>query len=205
MASAAVLTSADAATSASATAQAQTVQSTTQLGVETGAPALGSTAALGTATGAPTAAGASMQDMIESIRATIEIAARGGAAQARIALQPEGLGHISIRVSQTSNGLLARVTADTAAGAQALSAARSELHQSLSSLNMPLLRLDINAFGQPQAGDREGGLAGQAGESNSTTTSKDGEDLDTVASGGEPIDSSQPLGAPRGELVDVLA
>lgn len=163
-------------TSASAAAQAQSVKSITQTPIQAGVSAPAGNVSFGVSAGASPAAAVPMQDMIEAIRATIEIAARGGAAQARIALQPEELGHISIRLSQTSSGLLARVTADTAAGAQALSESRSELHQSLSSLNLPLLRLDISSFGQPQPENREGGLTGWAAQSNSTSRSSDGDD-----------------------------
>ncbi len=111
-----------------------------------------------------------MQDMIESIRATIEIAARQGATQARIALQPEELGHISIRLSQTSEGLLARVSAETPAAAQALVDGRAELHQSLSSLGLPLLRLDISSFGQSETGAGEGRFAGGSDGSGASST-----------------------------------
>jgi len=58
--------------------------------------------------------------MIESIHATVEMAARQGMAQARIALEPEELGSLRIHLSQTADGLLARVSADTPAAAQAL-------------------------------------------------------------------------------------
>ena len=116
-----------------------------------------------------------MQEMIDAIRATIEIAARQGSAQARIALQPEELGHISIHLSQTTEGLLARVTADTPAAAQALAGARSELHQSLSSLGATLLRLDI---GSSDARDRDSRFAGDpqaASTSKASATPRDGE------------------------------
>src|SRR5262249_6040881 len=85
------------------------------------------------------AGGVDMQAMVDSIRATVAIAARQGSTQARIALQPEELGGIRIHLSQTPEGLLARLVGDTDAGAQALVAGRSELHRSLSSLGVPLL------------------------------------------------------------------
>ncbi len=94
--------------------------------------------------------GVDLQGMIDSIRATIEIATKQGMGQARIALQPAELGQIRIHLTQTSDGLLARVTADTPAAAQALAASRGELHQSLSSLGTSLLGLDIGSFKQPE-------------------------------------------------------
>ena len=103
-----------------------------------------------------------MHEMIESIRATIDIAVRQGATQARIALQPDSLGQINVRLSQTSQGLLARVSAETPAAAQALADGRAELHQSLSTLGVSLLRLDIG-FGQSETGDRDERSAGDAG------------------------------------------
>jgi flagellar hook-length control protein FliK len=151
------------------------------------------------------ASGVAMQDAIESIRATIEIAARQGMTQARIALEPEALGHISIRLSQTSAGLLARVSAETPAAAQALQAGRAELHQSLSSLGVSLLRLDINSFGQSQAGEQDGRLAGEAGAWSASRASGGSEEAD----GSEPVGESEGAAARAriagGELVDVLA
>jgi flagellar hook-length control protein FliK len=167
----------------------------------------GQTTALptGSADGPVLAAGVQMQDMIDSIRATIQIAARAGIAQARIALQPEELGHISIHLSQTSEGLLARVTAATPAAAEALAASRPELHQMLNSLGVSLLRLDIGSFGQSEARNRDGQFAQSsqgAGSASHSTTSEDGDGAKTIRG----VDgAAQPVGAPRGELLDVLA
>jgi len=143
--------------------------------------------------------------MIDSIRATIEIAARQGMTQARIALQPEDLGHISIRLSQTSAGLLARVSAETPAAAQALQAGRAELHQSLSSLGVSLLRLDINSFGQSQAGEQDGRFAGEPGASNASRAPGGSEEGDGSEPVGEPEGAAARATIAGGELVDVLA
>ncbi len=110
-----------------------------------------------------------MQEMIDAIGATIEVATRQGIARARIDLQPEELGHISIRLTQTSEGLRARVSADTPAGAQALAQGRSELRQSLNSMGLSLLRLDIGSFSHSQAQGREERSAKQAGTSSAPT------------------------------------
>lgn len=154
------------------------------------------------------ATGVGMQDMIDSIRATIQLAARQGLAQARIALQPQDLGHISIRLSQTSGGLLARVSAETPAAVQALTDARSELHQSLSSLGVSLLRLDINSFGQPQAGGQEQRAGSEAqpgaGAGASGASAKPHETDESVAPGAIEAAPAQAAIA-GGELVDVLA
>jgi flagellar hook-length control protein FliK len=173
------------------------------LGAAAGVQAGAGTAATGAA---PTlATGVAMQDMIDAIRASVEIAARQGLTQARITLQPEDLGHISIRLSQTGAGLLARVSAETPAAAQALTAGRAELHQSLSSLGVSLLRLDISSFGQSQAGDQDGRFAGEPGASNTSRAPGSSHEVD----GSEPVGEADGA-APRasiagGELVDVLA
>ena len=87
--------------------------------------------------------GVGLQEAIESLHGTIQLAARQGLAQARISLQPEELGEIRINLTQTAQGLLARVTAESPAAAQALAAAHAQLRQSLSSLGINLTRLDI--------------------------------------------------------------
>ena len=164
------------------------------------------TAAASAASGiSPSCGPVGMQDMINAIRATIEIAARQGATQARIQLQPQELGQINIRLSQTSQGLLARVSAETPAAAQALADGRSELRHSLSSLGLPLLRLDISSYGQSEARERQERFAGDArsaSRSSTSTSLKDGE-------GTEPLGAVEGTRAPAavagGALVDVLA
>ncbi len=93
--------------------------------------------------GSGTDYGVGLQEAIEGLHGTIQLAARQGLAQARISLQPEELGEIRINLTQTAQGLLARVSAESPAAAQALAAAHAELRQSLSSLGINLTRLDI--------------------------------------------------------------
>lgn len=143
-----------------------------------------------------------MQEMIDSIRATIEIAARHGVARAQIQLQPEELGHISIRISQTNEGLRARVSADTQAGVQALNQDRSELRQSLSSLGLSLLQLDIGSSGQSQTHDGGDHSAERSEGSQRSTAVAAGEEDKALD---EPSRVPHPSGAPLGEIVDVLA
>ncbi|HLM86695.1 MAG TPA: flagellar hook-length control protein FliK [Solirubrobacteraceae bacterium] len=150
------------------------------------------------------AAGVQMQEMIDAIRASIEIAARHGATQARIALQPEELGHISIRLSQTGDGLLARVSAETPVAAQALANGRAELHQSLSSLGVSLLRLDIGTFAQSQTGARDERFTGEPDRSSGSRASGAHDPLDSLDATGEP-GAAAPAAIAGGELVDVLA
>jgi flagellar hook-length control protein FliK len=165
-------------------------------GAQAPASAAGATAAPAMTTGV------GMQEMIESIRATIEIAARQGATQARIALHPQELGHIAIRLSQTDDGLLARVSAETPAAAQALADGRAELHQTLSSLGVTLLRLDIGSFTQSQTGERDQSAGGQSGSSSTSGEADGSEEVEGVQA---PEQTRAPVGIGAGELVDVLA
>lgn len=127
---------------------------------------LASTAATG---GLPLAGGepstlayaAGMQETIETINATVALANRQGSAQATIMLAPAELGALRIHLSQTGEGLTARVSAATAAGAQAIASGHRELHSMLSSLGISL-RLDSGAFGHQEG--RAGGQAQQPTE-----------------------------------------
>jgi flagellar hook-length control protein FliK len=191
-----------------ATASALTSSSTTAQTATTSLDPdiITTTSTTGTQPSAPTPTLAiGMQDMIEAIRATIDIAARQGLTQARIALEPEELGHISIRLSQTSDGLLARVSAETPAAVQALTANRAELHQSLSSLGVSLVRLDISSFGQSQAGLREDRSAGDTNQpTNPSNRSTDAEEAEDVEASTAPASAASAPTA-RSALVDVLA
>ncbi len=106
--------------------------------------------------------GVGLQEAIESLHGTIQLAARQGLAQARISLQPEELGEIRINLTQTAQGLLARVTAESPAAAQALAAAHAQLRQSLSSLGINLTRLEIGHH-DPSAQSGGTGAKGDGG------------------------------------------
>jgi flagellar hook-length control protein FliK len=150
-----------------------------------------------------------LQGVIDAARATIALAARQGVSQARIALRPEELGEVRIHLSQSADGLLARVTADTPAAAQALAEGRADLHRSLSSLGVSLLRLDIGSSGQSHTQDREGRLpegAGGSSASGATEALPDDEIAQAIgqtAAAGEPAGAS--AGSDSGALVDILA
>lgn len=156
--------------------------------------------------------GVDLQQTIDAVHATIELASRQGLSQARIALAPAELGEIRIHLSQSSSGLVARLTADTSAGAQALTEGRAELRSSLASLGLSAMHLDTSAFqsgahGQAhQSAHRslDPGLARRAnrtagsGDANSDSDS----DTDTTQLPDSPSDAPRPS---RGALVDVLA
>jgi flagellar hook-length control protein FliK len=156
---------------------------------------------LASAPAASQAGGVALQDMIESIHATVEMAARQGMAQARIALEPEELGSLRIHLSQTADGLLARVSADTPAAAQALAGGRAELHQSLSSLGVSLLRLDIGSFSQSDTRDSSGRSTSGESRSSSAAATDPGAESDLVVE----HEHSSPTSLGSGALVDVLA
>ena len=107
--------------------------------------------------------GVGLQEAIESLHGTIQLAARQGLTQARISLQPEELGEIRINLTQTAQGLLARVTAESPAAAQALAGAHAQLRQSLSSLGINLTRLDIGHHDPAQSGGANAKGGGQNG------------------------------------------
>ncbi len=143
---------------------------------------------------------AELGEMIDAIHATIELAARRGATQARIALQPEELGEIRIHLSQSAEGIVARLTAATPAAAQALAAGRGELHQSLSSLGATLLQLDIGTF-EGREGRRHQ-VAGEGGSARAAGAPTEEDETIAAAAGATP--AAAPSG-PLGTLVDVLA
>jgi flagellar hook-length control protein FliK len=97
--------------------------------------------------------GVGLEHAIETVRLTVELGARQGLTQARIQLSPASLGGIRIQLSQTPDGLVARVVAEHAAAAQTLQQNGAELRRSLESSGLPLLRLDI------ESSDQQGGSA----------------------------------------------
>jgi hypothetical protein len=106
--------------------------------------------------------GVGLQQAIEDLHGTIQLAARQGLTQARIALEPEELGEIRIHLTQTADGLIARLTAETSTVAQALASGHAHLRQSLSSLGLHLARLDI---GHHEHSTQDGGMpAGEGGQ-----------------------------------------
>jgi flagellar hook-length control protein FliK len=156
--------------------------------------------------------GVGLQQAIETAHSAIQFAARQGLSQARIALQPEELGEIRIYLSQSAGGLVARLTAQTPAAAQALAAGHAELRQSLSSIGVSLAHLDI---GLDQSGGAAAGGGGQgsghradgqaslgAGHANRAAASEGHEDTDAEPTAEEALTAPAPS---SGALVDVLA
>jgi flagellar hook-length control protein FliK len=110
------------------------------------------------------------QQQIESLRASVELATREGTSQARISLEPEELGAVHIRLTQTAAGLVARVSAESAAGAQAIAAGQNDLRGLLGSLGVSLLHLDVGTSAS-NGRDAQWGAWAQPRRETTTTTS----------------------------------
>ncbi|HEY1834486.1 MAG TPA: flagellar hook-length control protein FliK [Solirubrobacteraceae bacterium] len=157
--------------------------------------------ATATAEGTLLDSGVRMQEMIDSIHATVELASRQGLAHARIALEPAELGEIHVHLTQTRDGLVARLTADTPEAVRALLGGRTELADSLSSLGTSLLRLDIGSSGEFTAGEqRHEAHGGRAGNDARAEQQPDSTDTQAIVAGAQPSSDTT-----RGTLVDVLA
>ena len=118
-------------------------------------PACASAPAMpGAQSAAASSYGVDLQQTIDAVHATLELATRQGLSSARIALAPAELGEIRIHLTQSASGLVARLTANTPAAAQALGEGRSELRESLQSLGLTALHLDSGAFRVGRAGPR---------------------------------------------------
>jgi flagellar hook-length control protein FliK len=141
--------------------------------------------------------GANMQETIETIHATVALASRLGAAQAQISLEPAELGAVRIHLAQTSEGLVARVSAETVAGAQAIASGQSELQNTLSSLGVSLLRLDVGSFAQQQP--QAGGQSPQGPHQQRTGSTHASAEAEEIAS------TSTVSLSPNSALIDVLA
>jgi flagellar hook-length control protein FliK len=157
----------------------------------TGGQALG---ASGARWAAPT------QQQIEALRASVELATRDGRSQARISLEPEELGAVHIRLTQTAAGLVARVSAESAAGAQAIAAGQNDLRGLLGSLGVSLLHLDVGTSASNGRDAQWGAGAQPRRETTDTTSIEEATAPAPVLSAGAGITGSGHL-----RSIDVLA
>lgn len=149
----------------------------------------------------PWSYGVNVQQTIETIHATVALASRQGAASAQIQLEPAELGAVKIHLTQTSEGLVARVSAETAAGAQAIASGQGELHQTLSSLGISLLRLDVDGSSAGWEGQAQGN-ASQGSRQQTGRLREVGEEADEAAS----VTSTTAVSlSSNSALIDVLA
>ncbi len=143
-----------------------------------------------------------LEHAVETVRMTIDMAARQGASQARIQLSPAELGGIRIQLSQTADGLVARVVAEHGAAAQTLQQHGAELRRSLESAGVSLLRLDIEASGERSGSANEPFWSGARAGSQSHS-SNPGNDPDLEGEVTEPQPVAVELS--NGAIVNVLA
>jgi flagellar hook-length control protein FliK len=133
---------------------------------------------------------------------------RQGVSQARISLDPQELGGVRVILTQTDNGLIARVVADHPEATQALVQTADELRQRLQANGTTLLRLDIGNSGQQSAGNtgsqQQQGQAQPGATADGDPSSSQSTDLEPAT--GEPTNETQltvQLG--DGSLIDVMA
>jgi flagellar hook-length control protein FliK len=144
-----------------------------------------------------------LQEAVDAVRATFTAANQAGISSARISLSPESLGGIKISLSQTPDGLIARVATDHPETAQTLQQNIGDLRRSLEAGGMSLLRLDIGSSGQQSlagftGSDHNGSPAN--GNGDRTSASGDTADGDEIT---PPTELTIQLTS--GSLVNVLA
>jgi flagellar hook-length control protein FliK len=144
----------------------------------------------------------SLQDAVDAVKATFTAANQAGISSARITLSPESLGGIKISLSQTPDGLIARVATDHPEAAMTLQQSAGDLKRSLEESGMSLLRLDIGSSGQQD----QSSFAGTAGNGSQTGSSwsggTDGTRVEEDATS-TPTELTSELSS--GSLVNVLA
>jgi flagellar hook-length control protein FliK len=132
---------------------------------------------------------------VESVEATLRLAAGKGVTHASLSLRPAQLGQVEVRLRATADGLVATVAADAAQAAGVLQQAEGDLRRSLEDAGVRLLRLDISWNG--------GGRAQRDGQP------APGRQASRWLDGGEDAETTTPtetvLELPNGVLVDVLA
>ena len=133
-------------------------------------------------------------DVVDTVRLTVAASSRQGFSAARISLSPAELGGVRIDLTQTSDGLVARVVADHPAAAQILAQSAGELRSALAALGVNLAQLDIGtSAGQTGAGAQDAPGNGQGGSARSDEGT--GEDLTGLPDA--PSDSTVQLGQRR--------
>jgi flagellar hook-length control protein FliK len=132
---------------------------------------------------------------VESVEATLRLAAGKGVTHASLSLRPSELGSIEVRLRATADGLVATVAADAAQAAGLLQQAEGDLRRSLEDAGVRLLRLDIS-----WNGDGRGQRDGSPAPGRQAQPWQDGGDDAEVKTPTETV-----LELPNGVLVDVLA
>jgi flagellar hook-length control protein FliK len=138
--------------------------------------------------------------MVDAVRTTIENGARQGVSQTRITLSPASLGGLQIHLTNTPNGLVARIVAEHSDAARTLLQGSDDLRRSLQAGGVTLVRLDIESSDQRGAASSDP----RANPDGSGSRQPGGADRDVESADGA-TDSHLLTNAPAGSLVDVLA
>jgi len=143
--------------------------------------------------------GVRLAQMVETVRTTIEIGARQGTPQMRIALSPASLGGLQIHLTETPNGIVARIVAEHSAAATTLQQGSDDLRRSLQSGGLTLLSLDIESSDQRGAASSDPNIGGSG--------SRQSDDAEPDVASADGVTDLQPLttAPPAGSLVNVLA
>lgn len=142
-----------------------------------------------------------LQEAVDAVRATFTAANSAGVSSARISLEPASLGGIKISLSQTPDGLVARVATDHPEAAQTLQQSAGELRRSLESSGMSLLRLDIGSAGQQSLG----GFSGSEQDGSPAGSGWSGGGQETAEGEQTPTQTELTIELTSGSLVNVLA
>jgi hypothetical protein len=102
-----------------------------------------------------------LTELAEQADAMIRLAVRNGLGSARITLSPQELGQIEIHLRYRSAGVIAELTAESAAAFQALNQAGADLRRSLEAQGIIVLGLDIRHAGPDGNGDTGHGRSGE--------------------------------------------
>jgi flagellar hook-length control protein FliK len=139
--------------------------------------------------------------MVETVSTTIENGARQGISQARISLSPASLGGLQIHLTQTADGLVARIVADHSGAAATLRQGSDDLRRSLQAGGLKLVRLDIESSEQRGAASSDP----RADSGGSGSRQSRGADPDVESADGVTNPQVQTIARPAGSLVNVLA
>jgi flagellar hook-length control protein FliK len=140
----------------------------------------------------------------ETVSLTIS-ASKQGFSLARIQLNPVSLGSVEVRLTQTTAGIVARVTAGSPVAAHTLQQGGAELKRQLEQAGVNVLKLDISVADQG-ATNRDPSTAGslaqeqaRAARQDSSSTAASAQDAPT------PAQTSTTMQLSNGALIDVVA
>jgi flagellar hook-length control protein FliK len=98
-----------------------------------------------------------LHELPGAVSSTIRFAVRDGETEARLTLDPAGLGQVRIHLRYGAGGLSAELIADSAQAAQALRETASELRRSLESQGIVVRDLDVSTSGSGRSSEGDQG------------------------------------------------